>query len=108
MNGCGRESSSICALVLRMRHDVATVPSQTVQDGPDGHYAYVISNNDTVERRAVEVAAVQNGIAVVGKGLAPGERVVVEGQYRLTDGARSGAGRRNRRRIGGLRPGIDR
>ena len=56
-------------LVLRVRHDVATVPSQTVQDGPDGHYAYVISQNDTVERRAVEVAAVQNGIAVVSKGL---------------------------------------
>ncbi len=75
-------------LVLRVRHEVATVPSQTVQDGPDGHYAYVISQNDTVERRAVEIAAVQNGLTVVSKGLAPGERVVVEGQYRLTDGAR--------------------
>ena len=30
-------------VVLRVQHDVATVPSQTVQDGPDGHYAYVIS-----------------------------------------------------------------
>jgi membrane fusion protein, multidrug efflux system len=75
-------------VVLRMQHDVATVPSQTVQDGPDGHYAYVISSNDTVQRRAVEVAAVQNGFAVVSKGLTPGEHVVVEGQYRLTDGAR--------------------
>ncbi len=75
-------------LVLRVRHDVATVPAQTVQDGPDGHYAYVIGKNDTVERRAVQVSAVQNGIAVIDKGLAPGERVVVEGQYRLTDGTR--------------------
>ena len=75
-------------VVLRIRHDVATVPSQTVQDGPDGHYAYVIGKNDTVERRTVQVAAVQNGIAVIDKGLTPGERIVVEGQYRLTDGAR--------------------
>jgi multidrug efflux system membrane fusion protein len=75
-------------LMLRVRHDVATVPSQTVQDGPDGHYAYVISKDDTVERRAVEISAVQNGLTVVSKGLAPGEHVVVEGQYRLTDGAR--------------------
>jgi membrane fusion protein, multidrug efflux system len=75
-------------LILRVRHDVATVPSQTVQDGPDGHYAYVIGQNDTVERRPVEIAAVQNGLAVVSKGLAPGEHVVVEGQYRLTNGAR--------------------
>jgi membrane fusion protein, multidrug efflux system len=75
-------------VVLRVRHDVATVPSQTVQDGPDGHFVYVISKNDTVERRAVQVSAVQNGIAVIDKGLAPGERIVVEGQYRLTDGVR--------------------
>jgi multidrug efflux system membrane fusion protein len=75
-------------LVLRMRHNVATVPAQTVQDGPDGHFAYVIGQNDTVQRRAVEIAAEQNGIAVVSKGLQPGERVVVEGQYRLTDGTR--------------------
>jgi membrane fusion protein, multidrug efflux system len=75
-------------VVLRVRHDVATVPSQTVQDGPDGHYAYVISKNDTVARRVVQVSAVQNGIAVIDKGLAPGERVVVEGQFRLTDGVR--------------------
>jgi multidrug efflux system membrane fusion protein len=75
-------------MVLRMRREVATVPAQTVQEGPAGHYAYVISSNDTVERRPVEVAAVQNGLAVVSKGLRPGEHVVVDGQYRLTDGTR--------------------
>ena len=75
-------------VVLSTRRDVATVPSQTVQDGPDGHYAYVIKPDNTVERRAVEVASIQDGIAVVTKGLAPGERVVVDGQYRLTSGAR--------------------
>jgi membrane fusion protein, multidrug efflux system len=74
-------------LVLRVRHDVATVPSQTIQQGPDGDYAYVIGKNDTVERRVVQVAAVQDGLAVVSKGLKPGEQVVVEGQYRLTEGA---------------------
>jgi multidrug efflux system membrane fusion protein len=74
--------------VLWTRQDVATVPSQTVQDGPDGHYAYVIKPDNTVERRAVEVASIQDGIAVVTKGLTPGERVVVDGQYRLTNGAR--------------------
>jgi multidrug efflux system membrane fusion protein len=75
-------------VVLRVRKEVPTVPAQTVQDGPTGHYAYVIKSDDTVERREVEVAAVQDGIAVVTKGLAPGDKVVVEGQYRLTQGAR--------------------
>jgi multidrug efflux system membrane fusion protein len=75
-------------VVLMTRPNVATVPSQTVQEGPDGNYAYIIKPDNMVERRAVTVAAVQDGIAVITKGLSPGERVVVDGQYRLTQGAR--------------------
>jgi multidrug efflux system membrane fusion protein len=75
-------------VVLNMRRRVATVPAQTVQDGPTGQYAYVIKEDNTVERRKVEIAAVQDGLAVISKGLKPGEKVVVEGQYRLTQGAR--------------------
>jgi multidrug efflux system membrane fusion protein len=71
-----------------MRKGVPTVPAQSVQDSPTGRYAYVIKDDDTVERREVEVAAVQDGIAVISKGLAAGEKIVVEGQYRLTQGAR--------------------
>jgi membrane fusion protein, multidrug efflux system len=73
-------------LVLRVRKGMPTVPSQTVQQGPDGDFAYVISKDDTVQRRDVKVLAVQNGLAVIGKGLSPGEHIVVDGQYRLTDG----------------------
>jgi multidrug efflux system membrane fusion protein len=51
-------------------------------------YAYVIKPDNTVERRVVEVASMQDGIAVISKGLNVGEKVVVDGQYRLTDGAR--------------------
>jgi multidrug efflux system membrane fusion protein len=75
-------------VILAMRQAVPTVPVQTVQQGPDGDYAYVIKPDSTVERRNLTVAAVQDGIAVVTKGLSPGERVVVDGQYRLTEGAR--------------------
>jgi multidrug efflux system membrane fusion protein len=75
-------------VVLTTRRGVATVPQQTVQQGPNGHYAYIIKPDNTVERRAVEVAAIQDGIAVITKGLTAGERVVVDGQFRLTDGAR--------------------
>ena len=64
------------------------MPAQTVQQGPNGYYAYVIKPDNTVERRAVDVASMQDGIAVITKGLTPGERVVVDGQYRLTEGAR--------------------
>ena len=75
-------------VVVSVRRGVATVPQQTVQQGPNGNYAYVIKPDNTVERRVVDVASIQDGIAVVTKGLTAGERVVVEGQYRLTEGAR--------------------
>jgi membrane fusion protein, multidrug efflux system len=75
-------------VILSVRKGVPTVPAQTVQDGPNGQYAYVIKDDSTVERRDVEVAAVQDGIAVVTKGLSSGEKVVVDGQYRLTKGAK--------------------
>jgi multidrug efflux system membrane fusion protein len=75
-------------VVLSVRHQVPTVPEQTVLEGADGHFVYIIKPDDTVERRAVEVAAVQDGKAVITKGLEPGERVVVDGQYRLDNGAR--------------------
>ena len=75
-------------LVLRTLHAVPTVPAQTVEQGPNGHFAYVIKPDMTVARRAVTVARTENGVSVVTKGLSVGDRVVVDGQYRLTDGAR--------------------
>ncbi|HXW27655.1 MAG TPA: efflux RND transporter periplasmic adaptor subunit, partial [Xanthobacteraceae bacterium] len=64
------------------------VPAQTVMSGPQGSYVYVIKPGDTVERRAVQVALTEGDRAVIEKGLAQGERVVVDGQYRLTEGAK--------------------
>jgi multidrug efflux system membrane fusion protein len=75
-------------LILNTRKGAPTVPAETVQEGPDGKYVYVIKPDDTVSRRPVQVSAVQDGIAVIDKGLEPGEKVVVNGQYRLTEGAR--------------------
>jgi membrane fusion protein, multidrug efflux system len=75
-------------VILRMRTGVPTVPAPTVQQGPDGWFAYVVRPDGTVQRREVQVATIQDGVAAVTKGLVPGERVVVEGQYRLTNGAR--------------------
>ncbi len=59
-----------------------------MQQGPNGSYAYIIKPDDTVERRTVDVASIQDGLAVITKGLSPGERVVVDGQFRLTPGVR--------------------
>jgi multidrug efflux system membrane fusion protein len=68
--------------------DAVTVPATTVQEGPDGYYAYVIKPDQSVERRTVEVNGIQDGQAIVTAGLEAGEKVVVDGQFRLSPGAK--------------------
>jgi membrane fusion protein, multidrug efflux system len=75
-------------LVLSTRQNAVTVPAQTVMHGPDGAYVYAIKPDQTVERRSVKVVATQDGRAVIEEGVSAGDRVVVDGQYRLTDGAK--------------------
>jgi len=75
-------------IVLSTRRNVVTVPADAVMQGPDGPYVYVLRDDDTAQRRAVQVAASQDGISVIANGLNAGDRIVIEGQYRLTDGAK--------------------
>lgn len=75
-------------LILAERKNAVTVPARTVMQGPNGYYAYVIKPDSTVERRAVEVPAIQDGLAVIAKGISAGEQIVVDGQYRLTNGTK--------------------
>jgi membrane fusion protein, multidrug efflux system len=72
-------------LVLSVRHDAVTVPEHALMAGPTGDYVYVIGPNNTVQRRDVQVASRQDGIAVIAKGVTAGQRVVVDGQYRLAN-----------------------
>jgi multidrug efflux system membrane fusion protein len=75
-------------LIVSVRKNAVTVPAQTVMQGPDGPYIYVLNRDNVARRRPVTLAATEGGLAVVGKGLQAGARVVVAGQYRLTDGSR--------------------
>jgi membrane fusion protein, multidrug efflux system len=75
-------------LLLQTRHDGLTVPAGVVQQGQQGVYAYVIKPDNTVEQRAITVAQVSNGEALIDSGLAANEDVVVDGQYKLQPGSR--------------------
>lgn len=75
-------------LVLSTRTSAVTVPQRAVMQGATGYYAYVIRPDGTVERRIVEIAGMQDGVAIIDKGVADQDKVVVDGQYRLTNGAR--------------------
>lgn len=73
-------------LVEFIRQNALTVPSGAVMTGPSGAYVYVVGAGDKVSRVNVEVAATQDGTAVIDKGLQSGQRVVTAGQYRLDNG----------------------
>lgn len=75
-------------LIISIRKNAVTVPAQTVMDGPNGAYVYVLNQGDVARRQNVDVASTQDDVAVIGKGLQAGTRVVVDGQYRLTDGSK--------------------
>jgi multidrug efflux system membrane fusion protein len=64
------------------------VPDQAVQRGQDGTHVFVVQPDSTVDLRDVRVGRSRQGEAVIIEGLAAGDRVVVEGQLRLTPGAR--------------------
>jgi len=75
-------------LVLGMRRQALTVPAAAVQRGQDGLYAYVVeADGKTVQNRPITVGPVQDGIAVIESGVAEGQRVVVDGHYKLKPGA---------------------
>jgi multidrug efflux system membrane fusion protein len=72
---------------LGVQPNVTTIPLVAVQPGQDGSYVYVIRTNNTVERRRVEVSETYGALAALASGVKAGDRVVVEGQQRLRDGA---------------------
>ncbi|HEV7394672.1 MAG TPA: efflux RND transporter periplasmic adaptor subunit [Burkholderiales bacterium] len=74
-------------LFLRTITNALTVPSAAIGRGPNGLFTYVVKSDGSVEIRPVDVAQDTGTIAVISKGLTPGERVVTAGQSRLQPGA---------------------
>ena len=80
-------------LLLTVRKGATVVPKSVVQRGPEGAFAFVVKDDQTVEVRPVKVASLmpnqaEEGEMIIEDGLKPGERVVVEGQFKLQQGSR--------------------
>lgn len=73
-------------LQLGTRKQALTVPAAVVQRGQDGTYAYALDDQGIARIQPIHVAVIQDNVAVVDEGLKPGERVVVDGQYKLRPG----------------------
>jgi len=75
-------------LVLGVQPQALTVPASAVLRGQDGLYAYVVDpDGKTVHSHAIQVGQVQDNVAVIDGGLAAGQRVVVDGHYKLKQGS---------------------
>ncbi len=74
-------------LLLTTVTNGVVVPASVVQRGPQGTFAFVISNQ-TAQVRPVNVAQTDQGQALISSGLRAGERVVVDGQYKLQAGSK--------------------
>jgi len=75
-------------LVLSTDPRAIVIPLQAVTIGQAGAYVYVVNPDTTVSSRTITVTRNSGQLAVVGNGLAAGEQVVVDGQLRLSPGAK--------------------
>jgi multidrug efflux system membrane fusion protein len=75
-------------LTLGIQADAVLVPNAAIQIGPNGPYVFLIRPDSTVELRLVRVDRTSSEKTVIAEGLAAGDRMVVDGQLRLSNGTR--------------------
>jgi membrane fusion protein, multidrug efflux system len=75
-------------VLAETRSSSLVVPTQVIQTGLDGMFAYVVKPDQTVEPRLVKPGARIEDFTVIEEGLKAGETVVVDGQSKLKPGAK--------------------
>jgi len=75
-------------LVLTTLTNVTVVPAAAIQTSQQGEYVYVVRSDGTAEQRTVVQGTKLDDRVVVLNGVEPGEKVVTDGQLRLTPGAK--------------------
>jgi multidrug efflux system membrane fusion protein len=75
-------------MVVEIRKEMTVVPAAAVQRGAQGMFVYVAKEDNTVTVRPVRVGPSEGPLTAIESGIAPGERVVVDGVDRLREGAK--------------------
>jgi multidrug efflux system membrane fusion protein len=68
--------------------DAVVVPPSAIQRGPRGSYVFVAGDDATAKRQAVTVGYEDEQGSVLTAGLKGGEKVVIDGASRLSDGSK--------------------
>jgi multidrug efflux system membrane fusion protein len=75
-------------LTLKSQPNAIVVPTAALQTSQSGTYVYVVDQDLTVKQQPVKVGWNVGEDTVIASGLQPGQRVVTDGQLRLTPGAK--------------------
>jgi multidrug efflux system membrane fusion protein len=75
-------------LWLNTQRGVIIIPAVAIQRGPTGSFVYVVQDDDTVAARDVKVGMTEGADVSVDNGVTPGERVVIDGAEKLTEGTK--------------------
>ena len=70
-------------LLLETRSDVVAVPPTAVQRGPQGLFAWVVTAENIAVVKKIEVGPATDDLVIITSGLNDGDRVVIDGQYKL-------------------------
>jgi len=76
------------ALQLYVDANALTVPAAAVLTSQQGTYVFTVDQKNSAKMQPVQVARTVDSVAVIGSGLAEGERVILTGQSRLISGAK--------------------
>ncbi|HLK08223.1 MAG TPA: efflux RND transporter periplasmic adaptor subunit [Candidatus Angelobacter sp.] len=75
-------------LTLKSQPNAVVVPTAALQTSQSGTYVYVVEQDLTAKQQPVKVGWNVGEDTVIASGLQPGQRVVTDGQLRLTPGAK--------------------
>ena len=73
-------------LLMDVRENAVVVPSKALIIENGGAYLYVVRPDDIVEKRYIETGPEVGNNTIVERGLAVGERIVIEGLHKLSHG----------------------
>lgn len=75
-------------LTLKSQPNAIVIPTAALQTSQNGTFVYVIEQDLTAKQQPVKVGWNVGEETVISSGLQPGQRVVTDGQLRLTPGAK--------------------
>jgi membrane fusion protein, multidrug efflux system len=68
---------------------VTLAPNPAIQLGAAGNFVYLLNDDSTVSKRDIATGPTDGKHTVITSGLAPGDKVVIDGVDRLRDGAKA-------------------